>query len=130
MTEALQLSSKVAEVVDLTVEGQDVPLTARSHGLVALSGQVDDRETSVCNRNTNFCTYPLTRVIGSSMRQRCAHQGHLPLKRGRRRAAAEVPDSRYPTHVSVGPLRDPGPDKQRRQGRPAPRPQSSGLLTF
>jgi hypothetical protein len=81
----LKLLADEPEVVDLSVEGDDVTPGGGNHRLMALLGKVEDGETAESQRYAAGGVSPLAVVVGTAMDYAIGHPGdagaHLVLAR-------------------------------------------------
>ena len=70
MAEAFEVGANFAEVIHLAVEHHGPATVGREHGLVAVRGQVEDRETTVAQTDTAVVRQPAPAVVGAAMVQR------------------------------------------------------------
>jgi hypothetical protein len=88
-----ELRAKLAEVVNLTVEDDDITAVCRRHRLVPERRQIDYREPSMSERNSGNCVYPDGAAAGTAMPQRVGHthRDGLELGRSTRLSGVEKP---------------------------------------
>ena len=84
----LQLAAQLLVVVDLTVELDGEPAARRVHRLMAVLGQVDDRQPPEPECQPRILVDPHAAVVGTAMPDRLAHPGRRRGEIGRPPAAA------------------------------------------
>jgi hypothetical protein len=87
--ETVQISSQQLEVVNLTIECDDIASGGGAHRLMSLGGEIDDRQTSMPECDAAARVGPRPSVIGAPMLQGIGHPldqaGHTLSRDHRRR---------------------------------------------
>jgi hypothetical protein len=66
-TADIQFPEGISNILDLTIENNDVPVACRMHQLVSLEGKMEDRKTSATKCDTSLSIDPCSAVIRFSM---------------------------------------------------------------
>ena len=68
-------------IVNLTIEGDYVPIRARCHGLMTGRGQINDGKTPMPQGNARGAVHPHALVVGPAMNQPFSQRGNELLRR-------------------------------------------------
>src|SRR5689334_22707164 len=73
ITQRFKLFAQFGEVVNLTIEAEDITLVPRSHRLMAGGGQIENGQTSVSEPKTYRLIQPDARIVRASVPQYIRH---------------------------------------------------------
>jgi len=93
----LEQRTKLAEIVDLAIEGEHIAPACGMHRLVPRRAQIDDREAAMSECHCAVIAEPLPGIIGAALAERVGHR-----RRHRRVDCPERNEADYAAHDGYG----------------------------